>query len=29
LRIERTTLKAGDVVRFGVDPKCSFVLHDH
>jgi serine/threonine protein kinase len=28
-RIERAKLKAGDVVRFGADPACSYVLRDH
>ncbi len=28
-RIDRVVLKAGDVVRFGADPACSFVLRDH
>lgn len=28
-RIEKATLKPGDVVRFGADPACSFVLRDH
>ncbi len=28
-RVERATLKPGDVVRFGADPACSFVLRDH
>jgi len=28
-RIERAKLKAGDVVRFGADPTCSYVLRDH
>jgi serine/threonine protein kinase len=28
-RVERATLKAGDVVRFGADPACSYVLRDH
>jgi serine/threonine protein kinase len=28
-RIERANLKAGDVVRFGADPSCSYVLRDH
>jgi serine/threonine protein kinase len=27
-RIERANLKAGDVVRFGADPACSYVLRD-
>jgi eukaryotic-like serine/threonine-protein kinase len=27
-RIERIVLKAGDIVRFGADPACSFVLKD-
>ncbi|HUR80290.1 MAG TPA: FHA domain-containing serine/threonine-protein kinase [Thermoanaerobaculia bacterium] len=27
-RIERVTLKAGDIVRFGADPACSYVLRD-
>ena len=27
-RIERVVLKAGDVVRFGADPACSYVLKD-
>jgi serine/threonine protein kinase len=28
-RIERVLLKPGDVVRFGADPACSYVLRDH
>jgi serine/threonine-protein kinase len=28
-RIERAALKAGDIVRFGADPACSYVLRDH
>ena len=28
-RVERVKLKAGDVVRFGADPACSYVLRDH
>ena len=28
-RIERAKLKAGDVVRFGADPACSYVVRDH
>jgi serine/threonine protein kinase len=28
-RVERVKLKAGDVVRFGADPVCSYVLRDH
>lgn len=28
-RVERVQLKAGDVVRFGADPTCSYVLRDH
>jgi hypothetical protein len=28
-RVERANLKPGDVVRFGADPTCSFVLRDH
>jgi eukaryotic-like serine/threonine-protein kinase len=28
-RIERAVLKPGDVVRFGADPACSYVLRDH
>jgi hypothetical protein len=28
-RVERVNLKAGDVVRFGADPSCSYVLRDH
>ena len=28
-RIDRATLKPGDVVRFGADPACSYVLRDH
>ena len=28
-RVERANLKAGDVVRFGADPTCSYVLRDH
>ena len=27
-RIERANLKPGDVVRFGADPSCSYVLRD-
>jgi serine/threonine-protein kinase len=27
-RVERVVLKAGDIVRFGADPACSFVLKD-
>jgi serine/threonine protein kinase len=27
-RVERANLKAGDVVRFGADPSCSYVLRD-
>jgi serine/threonine protein kinase len=27
-RIDRVVLKAGDIVRFGADPACSFVLRD-
>jgi serine/threonine protein kinase len=27
-RVERTKLKAGDVVRFGADPSCSYVVRD-
>jgi serine/threonine protein kinase len=28
-RVDRVQLKAGDVVRFGADPACSYVLRDH
>jgi len=28
-RVEKTVLKPGDVVRFGADPACSYVLKDH
>jgi len=28
-RIEKAVLKPGDVVRFGADPACSYVLKDH
>jgi eukaryotic-like serine/threonine-protein kinase len=28
-RVERAKLKVGDVVRFGADPSCSFVVRDH
>ncbi|MEO8216063.1 MAG: FHA domain-containing serine/threonine-protein kinase [Acidobacteriota bacterium] len=28
-RIDKAALKAGDIVRFGADPVCSFVLQDH
>jgi serine/threonine protein kinase len=28
-RIDRATLKPGDIVRFGADPACSYVLRDH
>ena len=28
-RVERVKLKAGDIVRFGADPACSYVLRDH
>jgi len=28
-RVERAQLKPGDVVRFGADPACSYVLRDH
>jgi serine/threonine protein kinase len=28
-RVERVQLKPGDVVRFGADPACSYVLRDH
>ena len=28
-RVERVVLKAGDIVRFGADPACSYVLRDH
>jgi pSer/pThr/pTyr-binding forkhead associated (FHA) protein len=27
-RVERAKLKAGDVVRFGADPACSYVLRE-
>ncbi len=29
IRIDRIVLKAGDIVRFGADPACSYVLKDH
>jgi serine/threonine protein kinase len=28
-RVERIVLKNGDIVRFGADPACSYVLKDH
>ena len=28
-RVDRAVLKAGDIVRFGADPACSYVLRDH
>jgi len=28
-RVERVKLKPGDIVRFGADPSCSYVLRDH
>jgi len=28
-RVDKVKLKAGDVVRFGADPACTFVLRDH
>jgi serine/threonine protein kinase len=28
-RIDRVVLKTGDIVRFGADPACSYVLKDH
>ena len=28
-RVEKIALKPGDVVRFGADPACSYVLRDH
>ncbi len=28
-RVERARLKLGDVVRFGADPACSYVVRDH
>jgi serine/threonine-protein kinase len=28
-RVERAKLKPGDVVRFGADPSCSYVVRDH
>ncbi|HEX6097151.1 MAG TPA: FHA domain-containing serine/threonine-protein kinase [Thermoanaerobaculia bacterium] len=28
-RVDRVVLKAGDIVRFGADPACSYVLRDH
>ncbi|HEV7241394.1 MAG TPA: FHA domain-containing serine/threonine-protein kinase [Thermoanaerobaculia bacterium] len=28
-RVDRAVLKPGDVVRFGADPACSYVLRDH
>jgi serine/threonine protein kinase len=28
-RVERAVLKPGDIVRFGADPACSYVLRDH
>jgi pSer/pThr/pTyr-binding forkhead associated (FHA) protein len=27
-RVEKANLKPGDVVRFGADPACSYVLKD-
>ncbi|MEO8378386.1 MAG: FHA domain-containing serine/threonine-protein kinase [Acidobacteriota bacterium] len=28
-RVDRVVLKVGDIVRFGADPVCSYVLRDH
>ncbi len=28
-RVDRAVLKPGDIVRFGADPACSYVLRDH
>ena len=28
-RVERAVLKPGDIVRFGADPACSYVVRDH
>jgi serine/threonine protein kinase len=28
-RVDKVKLKAGDVVRFGADPACTYVLRDH
>jgi pSer/pThr/pTyr-binding forkhead associated (FHA) protein len=28
-RVDKVKLKVGDVVRFGADPACTFVLRDH
>ncbi|HUP59910.1 MAG TPA: FHA domain-containing serine/threonine-protein kinase [Thermoanaerobaculia bacterium] len=28
-RVEKVALKPGDIVRFGADPACSYVLRDH
>jgi len=28
-RVDRVKLKVGDIVRFGADPACSYVLRDH
>ncbi|PYQ30540.1 MAG: hypothetical protein DMF56_06945 [Acidobacteria bacterium] len=28
-RVERVVLKPGDIVRFGADPACTYVLRDH
>ena len=28
-RVDRVVLKPGDIVRFGADPSCSYVLRDH
>ena len=28
-RVDRVVLKPGDIVRFGADPACSYVLRDH
>jgi serine/threonine protein kinase len=28
-RVERAVIKPGDIVRFGADPSCSYVLRDH
>ncbi len=28
-RVDRVTLKPGDIVRFGADPACSYVVRDH
>ena len=28
-RVDKVKLKVGDVVRFGADPACTYVLRDH